>query len=72
MLYWLILLDQSEQLLVESFTNGKVQKTKGVSASETSKFECTIADRAKVRTRKFKETLMLDLRHYREDHKFIV
>ena len=34
-------------MLVENFTNGNVRKIKGVSASKTSKFECSIAEMQK-------------------------
>jgi membrane protein YdbS with pleckstrin-like domain len=36
-----------------SFTSGNAHKIEGVSASETSKFKCTIAENAEVRTGKF-------------------
>jgi hypothetical protein len=67
----LISLDQSLLLLVENFKNGNVRKIKGVSASETSKFKCSIAEKAKVGTRKFREIFTLHLWPYSKDYKFI-
>jgi len=40
-------------------------------AGETSKFECTNAENAKVRTRKFREILTLVLWPLSKDYKFI-
>jgi len=53
MFYWLILLNQSKHYFVASFTSENAHKIEGVSASETSKFKCTIAENVKVRTSKF-------------------
>jgi hypothetical protein len=39
----------------------KRAKNRGVSASETSKFECSIAEKANVRTHEFREMFMLHL-----------
>jgi hypothetical protein len=36
-----------KMLVVESFTNGNALKIEGVSASETSKCECTIMEKQK-------------------------
>jgi hypothetical protein len=41
--------------------NANAHKIKEVSAGKTSKFTCTIAENAKVRTRKFREILTLVL-----------
>jgi len=46
----------------QKLTNGNMHKTEGVSAGETSKFECTVTGNAKVRTHKFREMLTLILR----------
>jgi hypothetical protein len=59
-------------LLVESFSDGNARKIKGVSAGKTSKFECTSAENAKVRTCKFREILTLFLWPFNKDCKFIV
>jgi hypothetical protein len=51
--------------------NGNARKIKRVSAFETSKFECIIAENTKVRTCKFREILTLILRPLNKDYKFV-
>jgi len=41
--------------------NGNAHKIDGVSAGETSKFKCTITEKANVRTHKFREILTVIL-----------
>jgi hypothetical protein len=48
-----------------------VRKIEGVSASEITKFECTMTENAKVRTSKFREILTLILWLFNKDYKFI-
>jgi len=50
--------------------NGNAHKIEGVSASETSKFGCTVTEDAKVRTRKFREFLTLILWPFSKYYKF--
>jgi len=58
-------------LLVENFMNGNARKIDGVSASETSKFKCTVMESAIVRTCKFREILTLIVWPFSKDYKFI-
>jgi hypothetical protein len=51
--------------------NGDACKINGVSASETSKFECIIAENAKVRKHVFREILTQMLWPFIRDYKFI-
>jgi hypothetical protein len=51
--------------------NGNAPKIEGVSAGETLKFGCTIAEDAKVRTNKFREFLTLILWPFSKHYKFI-
>jgi len=59
-------------LLVESFSDVNARKIKGVSTGRTSKYECTIAENAKLKTCKSRENLTLFLWPFSNDCKFIV
>jgi hypothetical protein len=51
--------------------NGTARKIEGVSAGQTTKFECTIAVNAKVRIHKFRDILTLFLWPFSKDCLFI-
>jgi hypothetical protein len=50
---------------------GNACKIEGITAGKTSKFGCTIAEDAKVRTHKFREFLTLILWPFSKHYKFI-